>query len=544
MKKYWLLAAFLGVFSFQLSAQKCIKGDCKSGYGTYVYPSGAKYIGEFSNGKLHGKGIFYYSDGNKYIGNWEQQLREGKGKMLFVSGNEYFGQFKSNKMSGKGVMTYANGDHFEGLWSNNLQNGFGIFTYVNGNRYEGQFVNGQYSGQGILYYADGSKYEGEWLENRRHGEGMMHYPDGETVFGKWEAGEYLGDWRAMAYTGDTSFLRNCNSQYCTTGVGKYYYKDGSKYIGDFNNGNPEGQCVMYYKGGDRYEGGWKFHGPNGKGVMYYHTGKVIGAVWDNGKPIKKLFTKTNEDRPVTTSIDHNRAVKIWAVIIGVSRYTSMPVLRYTDDDAYQIYAFLKSPEGGALPDNQIKLLIDEDATRDNIVTAMRTIFLRADENDVVMFYFSGHGLPGAFLPTDYDGEKNTLDHNTIVSILKASKAKHKLVLADACHSGSLSTAKTPVTNSLRRYYEAFESTKGGTALLMSSRGEEYSLEDGGLRSGVFSHFLIKGLKGEADSDGNQIITIQELYDYIFVRVKKYTANTQTPTLTGSYDTRMPVAITR
>ena len=79
----------------------------------------------------------------------------------------------------------------------------------------------------------------------------------------------------------------------------------------------------------------------------------------------------------------------------------MPPLRYTDDDAYQVYAFLKSPEGGALPDKQVRILIDEQATRQNILDAMRTIFLRADENDVVMFYFSGHGLKGAsFIPVD------------------------------------------------------------------------------------------------------------------------------------------------
>jgi len=80
MKKYWLFATLLGLFSFQSSAQKCVKGDCESGYGTLVYPSGAKYIGEFSNGKLHGKGIFYYSDGNKYIGNWNTQQRQGSGE--------------------------------------------------------------------------------------------------------------------------------------------------------------------------------------------------------------------------------------------------------------------------------------------------------------------------------------------------------------------------------------------------------------------------------------------------------------------------------
>lgn len=70
------------------------------------------------------------------------------------------------------------------------------------------------------------------------------------------------------------------------------------------------------------------------------------------------------------------------------------------------------------------------------------------------------------------------------------------------------------------------------------------MEDGGLRSGIFSHFLIRGLKGEADTDENKIVTIKELFDFVFQKVRRYTANVQTPTLSGKYDPRMPVAMVR
>ena len=206
---------------------------------------------------------------------------------------------------------------------------------------------------------------------------------------------------------------------------------------------------------------------------------------------------------------------------------------------------MKSPEGGALRDDQVQLLIDEDATRANILTAVRNTFLKADENDVVLFYFSGHGLQGSFLPVDFDGENNKLHHEELKNLLNASRAKHKLVLADACHSGSLLVQKSSGTNSrLKKYYTAFEATRGGTGLLMSSKGEEYSLEDGGLRSGVFSHFLVRGLKGEANSNEDKVITIKELFDYVHQKVRTYTGNVQTPTLTGDYDENMPVAIVR
>ena len=80
--------------------------------------------------------------------------------------------------------------------------------------------------------------------------------------------------------------------------------------------------------------------------------------------------------------------------------------------------------------------------------------------------------------------------------------------------------------------------------MMSSKGEEYSLEDGGLRSGIFSHFLVRGLKGEADKNGDKMVVIQELFDYVYKQVRLYTGNVQTPTLTGSFDNRMPVAAIR
>ena len=76
---------------------------------------------------------------------------------------------------------------------------------------------------------------------------------------------------------------------------------------------------------------------------------------------------------------------------------------------------------------------------------------------------------------------------------------------------------------------------------MSSKGEETSLESSGLRQGVFSHFLIRGLKGEADLNSDKVISVQELYDYIYNNVRAYTGNRQSPVIKGTYDPQMPVA---
>ncbi|MDX1942765.1 MAG: caspase family protein [Saprospiraceae bacterium] len=515
------LAVLASVAFLRAQQGKCIKGNCLNGYGEYIFANGDAYKGDFQGGKIQGQGILLFKNGDKYLGAWVNQQRQGRGRFVFVNGDEYVGEFSLDKFNGEGKL-----------------------TFTNGNRYEGAFKNNVFDGFGIMYYKDGSRFSGIWINGKREGEGTMYLTNGETLKGEWKDDQYQAEWGSVTVQGDTANLRNCNMSFCATGLGKFQYQDGTRFVGDFLDGKPEGTGIVYYKSGNRYEGQWRMDLPNGKGVMHYSDGNILGAIWDAGTPTKELFRDVSNEKSSAVMIDYDREVKIWAVVIGAARYGYMPTLRYTDDDAYQIFAFLKSPEGGALPDNQVRLLIDEDASRSNILYAMRSIFTRADENDVILFYFSGHGIEGAFLPIDFDGVNNSLYHSEVRDLLLASRAKHKIVLADACHSGGLFEYKSPVQLEIQKLYKAFDDSRGGMALFMSSKGEEYSLEDGGLRSGVFSHYVIRGLKGEADQNTNQIISIQELFNYVYRQVRKYTANVQTPTISGRYDPEMPIALVR
>jgi hypothetical protein len=532
----------LALAPFSASAQ-CLKNDCIDGYGEYRFPDRTIFYGEFKGGRIaDGVGTLIFPDGGKYLGNFKQQVRQGTGRLITAQGDEYLGNFHQNRKHGQGTMRYANGNIYEGNWNADEPEGVGEMRFANGDRYVGEFRAGEFFGNGRYFYVDGSRYEGGWKNNAQHGKGVLILPNDQQLAGQWLDGQFQMDWRSLAVE-DTGDLPDCTTQDCRNGQGRFVYSDGTKYVGAFVEGQPLGQGSAFYPNGDRYDGNWSAHRPNGLGVRYYADGRIVGAVWRNGKPERILFENTG--KPATDiQVDRDPRIKIWAVIVGAARYRAMPSLRYTDDDAYQVYAFLKSPEGGALPDEQVRLLIDEDATHRNIIQAMRQTFLRADENDVVLFYFSGHGLQGAFLPVDYDGIDNRLEHYQIRDALIATRAKHKLVLADACHSGSLLEARVPVHETLKRYYEAFDQSAGGTALLLSSKSEEYSLEDGGLRSGIFSHYLIRGLKGEADMDGDKLVTIVELFGFVHEQVRRYTGNIQTPTLTGDFDPRMPVGVIR
>jgi len=550
-----LLAALFAAQNSDLHAQ-CISGNCKTGTGTYRYNGNSKYTGQFQNGLRHGSGKMTYQDGNVYEGPFVMGKKQGEnGTMVFVS----------------------NGDKYVGQWSNDQPNGRGKYYFATKERYEGAFQNGTFEGQGTMYYADGASFTGGWSKNLKNGSGVFYAVNGSEKHGTWAMGKPVTALEGApnrnrpsttAQTNkptntppkatpankpaptkpDIAGLTNCGKVFCRSGYGYYDYPEGSRWIGEFKEGYPSGRGVCYYANGDRYEGEWANNTPNGEGIMYFATGRVYGAVWVNGAMVQELDSK--EKIPTDpVRVEKNAGVKIWAVVVGVGKYTAMPSLRFTDDDAFRFYSHLKSPEGGALPDDQVEILVDEAATRENILRAMRKSFLKADENDVVLLYFSGHGLEGCFLPVDYDGFNNKLRHEEIRQIFKQSKAKHKICIADACHSGTLDysgslTSKGPAPVSLEHYYQAFEDSDGGIALLMSSKAEELSLEDHGLRQGVFTYYVLQGMKGAADANNDYIVTVKELYNYVYVKVRQYTAGVQTPVLTGNYDELMPVALRR
>jgi len=482
-----VILLIFGVFFACQSHAQCVKGDCFTGHGTYIFKDGSRFVGYFNRGNIEGKGIFYYPNGDKYLGDWKNNKKDGKGKLVYQSGESYIGQFSNDQFNGIGKFSYRDGRVVEGQWVNN------------------ELVK-----------------EEQQLDKTK--------PKIKVVTGMRPPPKKLTP-------------KNCNKVRCHNENGVFTYSDGSTYKGYFINGQPQGTGQEEYASGDKYVGAWKDHAPHGDGVMYFTSGRVYGAEWKMGSPVRELEPEQATGMLQDIMIEKSDEVKVWAVVIGVSRYAHMPVLNYSDDDAYRFYAFLKSPEGGALQDEQIALLIDEDANRKDILNKMQQTVFKADENDIVLVYFSGHGLQGSFLPIDYDGYNNKLAYKDITHILAKSKAEYKMCFADACHSGSLMASKG-INETIDHYYNAFKKVEGGTAFMLSSKAEEFSLEDGGLRQGVFSHFLIRGIKGAADRDQNKIVTIGELYEYVRFEVRKYSGNVQTPVMIGQYDKMMPVGAVR
>lgn len=519
-----------------------------------IYASGVRYIGEFRNSRREGWGSCIFQDGSKYEGNWINDFPEGAGIKTFPSGKEQKGYWKRGNLEREDQTLVLDQNRRIGILksdciSGNCTNGNGIFLFPNGDIYVGDFVNGKRHGIGVCYYENRSEYRGRWMNDLPNGNGTLTLADGSSRMGYWKQGQIqdhqesqgLATSTASVPPARTATISNCLAGNCINGIGTYQFQDSSRYTGSFVNGLPDGRGTIFYPNGERYEGMLKAGQLHGEGTLIDREGNRIVGLWERGTYRQSL---TQPASAVVVDAETPQVGKVWAVVVGIASYAHLQALRFTDDDAYRIFGFLKSPEGGAVPDEQMRVLIDESATRSNILRAMQEIFYKAGPDDLVLMYFSGHGQPGTFLPIDYTGMDNEISHEEINEILRRSPAKFKLFIADACHSGGMLAARSGSSAQplLKSYYANLAKAQPGTALIMSSKSEETSVEASGLRQGVFSYFLIRGLKGEADIDKDQVVTIQELFDYVYQQVRQYTQNKQSPVIQGDYDRKMPVSV--
>jgi hypothetical protein len=532
----WLITFLLiTTISIISSAATCESGNCQDGYGILITQSGSKYLGEFKNGKKNGQGVFHYSDNIKYVGSWRNDLRHGLGNVYINGKVAQTGTWENDKITEQSKVIY-------GCVSGNCTNGFGIYVHKSGEKIYAQFSKGKIINNVVCYYANGEKYIGSWYNNHRDGLGTLYQRDGKVSDGIWGKDLFIGATKNEALIG-------CVSGNCGNGDGVYIYEDKTRYNGEFKNGLAVGFGICYYADGDISVGNWKNHAFDGQGTMYYNDGSTLEGNWKNGQFVQVTTEPEPEvffdydDKITTTNANtvRNSQGKIWVILVGVGRYTSMPTLKYTDDDAYKLYGFFKSPEGGAIPDGQIMTLIDEDASRAKVLKSVRDFSTKAAPQDVVLFYFSGHGKKGAFLPSDYDGSSNVIEHSTLLKEMENSQAKSKIIIADACHSGSFTTSKGEDYQAMvNNYYQAFAQSSGGTVLMMSSKSNEISIESSGLRQGIFSYYLINGLKGNANTNSDGIVTIQEAFDYIYANVRHFSGNSQSPVIHGNFDKNMPL----
>jgi hypothetical protein len=236
---------------------------------------------------------------------------------------------------------------------------------------------------------------------------------------------------------------------------------------------------------------------------------------------------------------------LWVLAVGVSNYRN-PVLnlQYADNDALVLARTIKKEEGGIFSEVFTKTLVNAQATRGNILTAITTHLGQAAPNDVVFIFLAGHGTKNIqtgsyyFLPYDadtqnliYQGLKMS-DFDEAIKIISQTVNKVVLVL-DTCHSGAINVAMRDLSPGEDLAATIQAST--GRFILSAAKSGEASMEDPNLKlpgelkgHGAFTYALLKGLKGEANYDKNSYLTIGELFSYVAAQVPRITKGQQHP----------------
>jgi hypothetical protein len=197
---------------------------------------------------------------------------------------------------------------------------------------------------------------------------------------------------------------------------------------------------------------------------------------------------------------------------------------------------------GGFDPGRIRLLTDnteEKPIRANILAALKSVADATEPDDLLLFYYSGHGdeAGGESYLVARDGRHLVLG-DTAVSvarvkqIMDAAPARAKVILLDACHSGANIGQKGPQPMTPEFIQRVFEQAEG-MAILASCKQGQFSYEWGLQQGSVFTHYLLDALKGGADRDEKGFVTVQDASRHVTDRVKLWASQrnvSQTPTL--------------
>ncbi|WAL60244.1 WD40 domain-containing protein [Thermocoleostomius sinensis] len=252
-----------------------------------------------------------------------------------------------------------------------------------------------------------------------------------------------------------------------------------------------------------------------------------------------LSLKTSD----STQILATGKAKLWALLVGVNQYQdeSFPNLDYSAMDCRELGIALNEATA-EFPCKQILIHHDfaaELPTLAAIDRQLQWIATTAKPQDTVLIYFSGHGVIEyrtyqavlCLQDTRSDALLETgLRMQTVLQRLETCEARQQLVWLDACHSGSLMMrgardvgermmSDNPTVQLVQVLRNRAAQSRGFYALLSCDEGQR-SWEFPELGHGVFTYYLIQGLRGEAaDNDG--VIEADALYRYVYRQTVQY-----------------------
>jgi hypothetical protein len=183
-----------------------------------------------------------------------------------------------------------------------------------------------------------------------------------------------------------------------------------------------------------------------------------------------------------------------ALIVGIDHYDHIPRLSGCVNDAYSVKAVIERNADGTLNFPTPQVLTGTSAvqcvSKKILKEAVRKLF--ADDSEIALFYFSGHGYiedTGGFLcASDSETGDDGLSLAEVMTLANSSKAKNKVIILDSCYSGA--TGNNTLTAGLAEI-------SNGVTILPASTADQYSYEKPGGGAGVYTSLFVDALNGAA-----------------------------------------------
>jgi hypothetical protein len=235
-----------------------------------------------------------------------------------------------------------------------------------------------------------------------------------------------------------------------------------------------------------------------------------------------LSIDIEQDIPSRGKADKNR----WGVIFGIESYRNVPSVRFAKRDAEYMKEYFLKVLG--IPAENLYVKTDDGAS----LSELKTVFdpkgwlqkNAGNKNSEIYVYYSGHGVPAAdgkkayLLP--WDGNPNYAENSAyaldqLYANLGALKVKRVTLFLDSCFSGANRDNEIILADARPVFISsALPSAAANLAVFSAASGSQISSAYGDQQHGLFSYFLMKGLRGEADANGDKKLTQQELNAYL------------------------------
>ncbi len=206
-----------------------------------------------------------------------------------------------------------------------------------------------------------------------------------------------------------------------------------------------------------------------------------------------------------------------AVIVGANDGGGvLEPLKYAENDAQQFAELLV--ELGGFDEHLVTVLYAPTADDLRGALGAHASVTEAYPEDLFVFYYSGHADANGLRLSEDTFYFDALKHD-----LRAVNADVSIGVLDACRAGAITRLKGgAVTASI---FQQEETSAEGEAWLTASSADELAQESDDLRSGFFTHYLMSGMRGAADT-GDGVVDLSELYRYTFDRVVARTGGTE------------------